>query len=78
MDILEKRIRARVAHRVPPSLKKPRKRTWQQIKKTNARYIIYKIKTGDINLNKRSHAILLNSAIKYGYVDKDLNILLEP
>lgn len=44
----------------------------------NIRYIIRLIKTGDFNIQKKSHKILLNVAVKEGFVDKELNIIKEP
>lgn len=44
----------------------------------NIKYIIRLIKTGDINIKKKSHKILLNVAVKDGFVDKELNIIKEP
>ena len=44
----------------------------------NIKYVIRLIKTGDINIKKKSHKILLNVAVKEGFVDKELNIIKEP
>jgi hypothetical protein len=43
----------------------------------NTKYVINKIKTGDYNPNYKQHAMKAKSAIKRGYLDKELNILKE-
>lgn len=64
---------------VTPKTKAKRKYTTPEQKHMqNIKYIIRLIKTGDINIQKKSHKILLNVAVKEGFVDKELNIIEEP
>jgi hypothetical protein len=59
----------------PPRRKQIKKP--EQVFKDNIRYTIKLIKTGEFTLDKKSHRILLQRAIKFGFVDKELNILKE-
>lgn len=64
---------------VTPKTKAKKKYTTPEQKHMeNIKYIIRLIKTGDINTQKKSHKILLNVAVKEGFVDKELNIIQEP
>lgn len=64
---------------VTPKTKAKRKYTTPKQKHMeNIKYIIRLIKTGDFNIQKKSHKILLNVAVKEGFVDKELNIIQEP
>lgn len=64
---------------VTPKTKAKKKYTTPEQKHMeNIKYIIRLIKTGDINIKKKSHKILLNVAVKEGFVDKELNIIKEP
>lgn len=53
------------------------KKTPEQKFKDNMRYIIKLVKTGEFTIDKKSHKILLQRAIKFGYINKDLQILKE-
>jgi hypothetical protein len=59
----------------PPRRKQIKKP--EQVFKDNIRYTIKLIKTGEFTLDKKSHRILLQRAIKFGFIDKELNILKE-
>jgi hypothetical protein len=59
----------------PPRRKQTKKP--EQVFKDNIRYIIKLVKTGEFTLDKKSHRILLQRAIKFGFIDKELNILKE-
>jgi hypothetical protein len=59
----------------PP--KRKQKKKPEQVFKDNIRYTLKLIKTGELTMDKTSHKILLQRAIKFGFVDKDLNILKE-
>jgi hypothetical protein len=63
---------------VPKTKAKRKYTTPEQKHKENIKYIIRLIKTGDININRKSHKILLNVAVKEGFVDKQMNIIQEP
>jgi|LSQX01.1.fsa_nt_gb hypothetical protein len=64
---------------VTPKTKAKKKYTTPEQKHMeNIKYVIRLIKTGDINIKKKSHKILLNVAVKEGFVDKELNIIKEP
>ena len=62
-------------------LSKPAKRRYkktpEQKFKDNMRYIIKLIKTGEFTIDKKSHKILLQRAIKFGFVNKEMQILKE-
>lgn len=62
----------------PKTTAKRKYTTPEQKHVQNIKYIIRLIKTGDINIKKKSHKILLNVAVKEGFVDKELNIIKEP
>ena len=75
-SILKNRLKTLSAQ---PKTKAKRKYTTPEQKHIeNIRYIIRLIKTGDFNIQKKSHKILLNVAVKEGFVDKELNIIQEP
>lgn len=41
------------------------------------RYIVKKVKTGDVDLDNKSHAIQVEVAQGLGILDKDMNILID-
>jgi hypothetical protein len=65
--IKKRRSKPRAREKIPPDKK------FLQ----NIRYIQRVIKRGDYNPNYAQHAMKANSAIKHGYLDKELNILKE-
>ena len=55
----------------PERRRERKKPSPNQKHKQNMRYIIKLIETGDYDSTKRSHRILLHTAHKNGYIDKD-------
>lgn len=49
----------------------------EQIHRTNMNQLIRLLKTGDFNIDKRSHCILFRVGVKHGYVDKDTYKILK-
>jgi len=75
-SILKKRMKS-LSKSIKRSNRK-RSRTPEQIHKQNIRYITKLVVTGDYDPTKRSHAILMHTAHKEGYINKHtLEILKE-
>lgn len=68
-NILKRKLRSLSKSNKSPVKRKPR--TSEQIHKDNVRYVIRLIETGDFNMKKKSHKILLYAAAKSGHVDRN-------
>lgn len=71
-NVLTFKVRKKQTRRTPRKPIDPEKKFIE-----NTKYVINLIKRGDYNPNYKQHAMKARSAIKRGYLDKDLNILKE-
>lgn len=61
-----------------PAVKKKKKKVAPEVKhRENIRKLLRLVRTGDLNLERKSHKILYTMAVREGYITKDLQILME-